>query len=123
MDVISVKTEKDSLLVGVSDKVLMPWLEGKEYFDCSHEGEAVAICGGYWLATGKRGTAFMSADGLMNALNVLTSWIIPEKIPVHLVISIGRTEPPHYVATEITEPILEMLFKYPNPISVEFVRK
>lgn len=113
------------LLVGVSDKVLMPWLEGKKYMNCADEGEAVGIAGGYWLATGERATAFMSADGFMNALNALTSWVIPEGIELDLVISIGRTEPPHFVATEITEPILETLKKYDGfkGVSVEFVRK
>lgn len=112
--------------VGVSDKVLQPWLEGKEYLNCSDEGEAVGIAGGHWLATGERATAFMSADGFLNALNIITSWIIPEKVQVNLVISIGRTEPPHYIATEITEPIIEMLRKYEgfdDIVHVEFVRK
>ncbi len=111
-------------LVGISDKVMMPWLEGKEYMGCSDEGEAIAIAAGYYFATGQKGTAFMSADGFMNALNFITSWIIPEKIPIHIVISIGRMEPPHYIATEITEPIIKLLEKYePKNISYEFVRR
>lgn len=113
-----------TFLVGISDKVMMPWLEGKEYFDCSNESEAVAMCAGYYLATGHTGVAFCSADGFMNMLNFITSWIIPEKIPMHIVISIGRTEPPHYVATETTEPVIKLLSKYePEGISYEFVRK
>ena len=111
------------MIVGVSDKVLMPWLLGKEYLDCSNENEAVAVCAGYYLATGKTGTAFMSADGFMNTLNFLTSWIIPEDIPIHIVISIGRTEKPHYIATETTKPIIELLSKYAKRISYEFVCK
>lgn len=112
------------MYVGISDKVLMPWLKGKKYLDCSDEGEAVAIAAGYYLATGKKGTAFMSADGFMNALNFITSWVIPEKIPMHIVISIGRTEPPHYIATEITKPIIKMLEKYDSKnISYEFVQR
>lgn len=102
----------------------MPWLEGKEYMDCANEGEAIAIVGGYTLATGKRGVAFMSADGFFNALNFITSWIIPEGIPMHIVISIGRTEPPHKVATDITEVIIDLLNQYDTGrISYEFVRK
>ena len=102
----------------------MPWLEGKEYMGCSDEGEGLAIAAGYFLATGKKGTVFCSADGFMNMLTFLTSWIIPEKIEVHIVISIGRTEPPHYIATEITEPIIKLLEKYDaKGVSYEFVRK
>lgn len=101
----------------------MPWLEGKDYYNCSDEGEAVAMGAGYWYATGNRATVFMSADGFMNALNFITSWIIPEKIGMHLVISIGRTEPPHKVATEITQPIIDLLKKYESEgIHYEFVR-
>lgn len=111
--------------IGISDKVIMPWLEGKEYVDCANEGEAIAIAAGAYLADGKKHTAFMSADGFMNALNFITSWIIPEEIPIHIVISIGRMEKPHYVATEITEPIINLLKKYDvsKRISYEFVRK
>lgn len=112
-----------TMLVGVSDKVLMPWLEGKEYLDCSDEGEAVGIAGGFYLATGRKGTAFFSADGFMNALNAITSWIIPEGIEMHIVISIGRTEPSHFVATEITKPTIDILSKYDHKITFEFVEK
>jgi sulfopyruvate decarboxylase TPP-binding subunit len=114
-----------TLNVGVSDKLLMPWLQGKEYIDCSDEGEAVAIAAGHWFAKKEKATAFMSADGVMNALNFITSWVIPEKIPLHLVVSIGRREPPHFVASDITEEILTNLIeKYDaKNISLEFVRK
>jgi sulfopyruvate decarboxylase TPP-binding subunit len=118
--------KRNNLIVGVSDKILMPWLEGKEYLDCSDEGEAVAIAAGHYLQTKERGTAFMSADGFMNALNFITSWVIPEEIEMNIVISIGRMEKPHYIATEITEPIIKMLeekYAISKRISFEFVRK
>lgn len=113
-----------TLNVGVSDKVLMPWLEGKEYMNCSDEGEAVAIAAGHFCATGQKANVFMSADGFMNALNFLTSWILPDNMPMHFVISIGRREPAHFVASDITEPIINLLSKYESKnISYEFVRK
>ncbi len=122
---MDIKMNPDELNVGVSDKVLMPWLQGKFYHDCSDEGEAVAIAAGFYLTTGTTATAFMSADGVFNALNFITSWIIPEKIPIHLVISIGRMEPPHFVATETVEEfLLNLIKKYDaKGISLEFVRK
>lgn len=121
--------ETKTLICGVSDKVLMPWLQGKEYMDCSDEGEAVAIAGGYWLSTGRRATAFMSADGFFNALNILTSWIIPECIEVDIVISIGRTEPHHYLATNTIETIINLVKLHTHEtglserVSFEFIRK
>ncbi len=113
------------MLVGIGDKVIMPWLEGKKYLSCSNESEAIGMCAGHYMATGRTGTAFMSADGFMNCLNFLTSWIIPEEIPMHIVISIGREEKPHYIATETTKPIIELLNKYDiaKRISYEFVCK
>lgn len=91
---------------------------------CSDEAEAIAIAAGHYLATGEKAEVYVSADGFMNCLNFITSWIIPEKIPMHIVISIGRTEKPHYIATEITEPIIKLLETYgTETISYQFVRQ
>lgn len=111
--------------IGISDKVLDKWLDGKEYISVSDEGEAVAVAMGYYLATGEKQTVFMSSDGFMNALNFLTSEVIPNKIPMHFVISYGRTEKPHYIASELLEDLVDKLKKYDesNSISYELVRK
>jgi phosphonopyruvate decarboxylase len=106
--------------VGVSDKLLVPWLKGKKYVNVSDEGEAVGWAGGYYLATGKPATVFVSADGFMNALNPLTSWVIPEGIKMKFIISIGRKEPQHYVATETVPQIIKLLPKAEG-ISYKFV--
>ena len=73
--------------IGIPDKLLVPWLKGKKYIAPADEAEACAIAGGIFLATRKRATVFCSADGFCNCLNFLTSWIIPEKIPMNFVIS------------------------------------
>lgn len=110
--------------VGILDKVFQGYLKGDAVMPCSDEAESIAMCAGYFLATGKIGTAYMSADGFMNTLNFLTSWIIPESIPINLVISIGRMEKPHYVATETVESFINILKLYDTArISYEFVRK
>lgn len=108
--------------VGVSDKLLVPWLKGKKYISVSDEGEAIGVAGGYYLATGRRANVFISADGFMNALNPLTSWVIPEKIKMTLIISIGRKEPQHYVATDIVPKIIKLLGNdFSKTVSVKFV--
>ena len=109
------------MIVGVSDKLLMPYLEGKEYFNCSDEGEAVGIAIGYWLAKKERATVFMSADGFMNALNPLTSCVIPEGIEMNLVISVGRTEYQHRVATNMLKPVLKLLEYDTTKINIELI--
>lgn len=110
-------------LVGVPDKILAKWLEDKEYISASDEGEAIAIGAGYYLATKKRATVFFSADGFMNALSPLTSWIIPEGIKMNIVISIGRQEPPHIIATQITKKIIKLLNANTERISFRFIEK
>jgi len=114
------------MYVGIMDKLLSDWIKNKEHITTADEGEAIGIAGGYWLATGKRATAFMSADGFMNALNPLTSWVIPKNIEMNLVISIGRTGLSHYVATEIVETIISLLklkYDFAERVHIEFVRK
>jgi len=101
------------MIVGISDKVLSEWIKDKEYIGASDEGEAVAIGAGHYIQTGERATVFMSADGFCNALNALTSWIIPDGIEMNLVISTGRQEPPHKVMSDIL-PSLIALLPYDN---------
>lgn len=111
----------------LADKVLHKLITEKdfgEFITPSDEAEAIAIAGGYWLATGKKAEVYISADGFMNTLNFITSWVIPEKIGMHLIISIGRTEPSHIVATEITPDILRILETYDNEkFSYELINK
>jgi len=111
------------IYIGIPDKLLAEYCKDKEYIKPADEGEAVGIAAGYYLATNKRATVFMSADGFMNALNPLTSYIIPEGIEMNFVISIGRTEPQHKIATEITENIIKLLKYDPKKVAFEFLRK
>ena len=111
------------MLIGVTDKILAPWLEGKEYFSVSDEGEAVGVAAGYWFATGKRADVFMSADGLCNALNFITSWVIPNGIEMNLIISTGREEPPHKVMTDMFDDLIKLIpFNY-EKVSLNIMRK
>lgn len=111
------------MFVGVSDKLLMPWLEGKEYLDCSDEGEAIALAGGHYLQTGERATVFMSGDGLCNALNFLTSWIIPDGIEMNIVISTGRQEAPHKVMSDIIDDLIKLLPYDASKLDFQLIRK
>lgn len=111
------------MIVGVSDKVLNEWLEDKEYLSVSDEGIAVAVGAGHFLATGERATVFMSADGFCNALNPLTSWVIPEDIEMDLIISTGRQEPSHKVMSDILEDLIDLLPYDPEKISLGIIEK
>lgn len=107
--------------VGIPDKILVKWLGKKEYIKPSDEGEAVGIGAGHYLATGKAATVFMSADGFCNALNPLTSYVIPEGIKMNLVISTGRKESQHIIMTKALLNILKETNYDPKRISVKII--
>lgn len=111
------------MTTGVPDKILSKWLEKKDYIIAVDEGEAVGIGVGYYLATGKRAKVFMSADGFCNALNPLTSLVIPEKIEIDLIIGTGRQEPQHKVMSDIVEKIISLLNYDPSKLSFQFIRQ
>lgn len=89
----------------------------------SDEGEAVAIAAGVYLATNKRALVVISADGFCNALNPLTSYVMPEKIEMDFIISVGRQEPPHEVMSNCLEQIINLLNYDKQRISFTFLRK
>jgi phosphonopyruvate decarboxylase len=91
------------MVVGVPTTKLKDFLKNKEYIVATDEGSAVGMAVGYYLATGKTGTVFMGADGFLNAMNALTSLVIPYKIPIHWVISTGRTEEWHKEASKFVQ--------------------
>ena len=98
--------------IALTDKVIKDYMDKEgvtEFLDCSNEGEAVAIASGYYLATGKRADVYFSADGLCNAMNFITSYIIPEEIEMNLFISTGRTEKPHKVMTDIYQDLIKLI--------------
>lgn len=91
------------MLVGVPTSKLKDFLKDKDYIVATDEGSAVGMAVGYYLATGKTGTVFMGADGFLNAMNVLTSLVIPYEIPVDWVISVGREEEWHKEASNFVK--------------------
>ncbi len=110
------------MIITVPDKLIAKAIEGKEYIMASDEGEAIGIAAGFYYATGKTADVYISADGFMNALNPLTSLVIPESIPMNIFISIGRTESQHKVATELVPKIIENLHDSKG-LHFEYIRK
>lgn len=108
--------------IALQDKVIKKYMDENkvsDFLDCSNEAEAIAIAGGYWLGKRKRANVYFSADGLCNALNFLTSWIIPEGIEMNIFVSSGRQEPPHRVMTDILPSLLELLPYDPDKLSIK----
>ncbi len=111
------------MLIGIPDKTLAPWIGNRKYIMPADEGEGVAIGAGYFYATGKRATVFMSADGFANALNPITNLVIPYGIKMNIVVSYGRKELPHYVMSDLLPKIIDKLPYDSTLLNFEFVKK
>ncbi|WP_052422942.1 phosphonopyruvate decarboxylase [Nonomuraea candida] len=86
---------------------------GPGYLPATHEGEAVAIASGCWLA-GVTACVIAQNSGLGNMVNPLTSLNHPAEIPVPLVVTWrgepGRPdEPQHELMGEITGSLLDLM--------------
>ena len=77
---------KNKFRVGVPSSKLKSWFNGTEMF-VTDEAEAIAIAAGYYLATSKTAIVFMGSNGFANALEFITSLLIPYKIPIDLVVA------------------------------------
>lgn len=83
-------------------------LASSGFLMAANEGDAVAMAAGAWLGGGQGG-ALMQSSGLGNAVNPLTSLVVPFAIPVLLVISVRTDEPQHELMGALTRPFLEQM--------------
>jgi len=105
------------MIYGIPDSGLIEYLKDKEYIIATDEGESVGMAVGHYLATKEIPTVFMSADGFCNALNPLTSLVIPYDIPINFIISSGRKEPQHKVMTDTLKNLIKL---YENKGRINF---
>ena len=77
---------KNKLRVGVPSSKLKNWFNGTEVF-VTDEAEAIGLAVGYYLATGNIATVFMGSNGFANALEFITSLLIPYEIPINLIVA------------------------------------
>ncbi len=83
-------------------------LASSGFLMAANEGDAVAMAAGAWLGGGQGGV-LMQSSGLGNAVNPLTSLVVPFAIPVLLVISVRTDEPQHELMGALTRPFLEQM--------------
>lgn len=81
------------------------------HITATDEGEAIGLAVGYYLATNKEPIVYMQSDGFSNAINALTTLVIPYNIPVNLLISVRKDGPQHIVMGEKIKDIIKM-FNY-----------
>jgi len=109
-----VKNEQIEFVTGVPDSKLaddlreIDCMEDVRHIVAVDEGAAVAHAVGYHLATGKIGLVYMQSDGLCNALNAITSLLIPYEIPVRFVISHRSDLAQHKVMGERLHDVLKL---------------
>lgn len=99
------------MLAGVPDSSLKGWLKDQKEkaIITTDEGEAVGLAVGYYLAKSDTATVFMGSDGLCNALNAITSLIIPYGVPINLTIGIRADCPQHEVMGKHAKEILSII--------------
>ena len=98
------------MIIGVPDSKLKKWMEDKEYIKATDEGEAVCIGVGHYLATGKPATVFMGGNGLFNALDAITSLVIPYDIPIKLIIGLRTDVFQHKIAGNTVKKIIDIIY-------------
>jgi len=112
-----------SFFVGVPDSTFKSWMSFLEKnndrlinIPTVNECEAVAICAGYHLSTGKIGVLYMQNSGLGKTINPLTSLCDPAVYSIPILLMIGwRGEPgkkdayQHHKMGPITLELLDLL--------------
>lgn len=84
-----------------------------KHVPATHEGEAVAIASGAWLA-GRKPVVYMQNSGLGNVVNPVTSLCEPFGVPLLMLVSWRgqpgyKDEPQHYRMGQITPDLLSLL--------------
>lgn len=108
---------KSKFVVGVPCSRLKDFIievendENITHITATDEGEAIGLAVGYYLATGLEPLVYMQSDGFSNAINVLTTLVIPYDIPVNLLISVRDDGPQHIVMGRKIKEIIKM-FNY-----------
>lgn len=107
----------DSQLKGLCDTLYATFgVEGKEHIVAANEGNAIALCAGHYLATGRPGLCYMQNSGLGNAVNPIASLMDGQVYGLPCLLVIGwrgepgvHDEPQHVKQGQITLSQLELL--------------
>ena len=92
----------DSQLKGLCDTLFATYgVEGKHHIVAANEGNAIALCAGHYLATGRPGLCYMQNSGLGNAVNPIASLMDGQVYGLPCLLVVGwRGEPITEVSVE-----------------------
>lgn len=107
----------DSQLKGLCDTLYATWgTSSPAHMVAANEGNAIALCAGHYLATGRPALCYMQNSGLGNAVNPLASLMDPQVYGLPCLMVIGwrgepgvHDEPQHVKQGQITRVQLELL--------------
>ncbi|MBE5797102.1 MAG: phosphonopyruvate decarboxylase, partial [Clostridiales bacterium] len=106
----------DSQLKGLCDTLYATLGVGGEHIVAANEGNAIGLCAGHFLATGKPALCYMQNSGLGNAVNPLASLMDGQVYAMPCLLVIGwrgepgvKDEPQHVKQGQVTLSQLELL--------------
>ena len=107
----------DSQLKGLCDTLYATYgVESKQHIVAANEGNAVALCAGHYLATGRPGLCYMQNSGLGNAVNPIASLMDGQVYGLPCLLVVGwrgepgvKDEPQHVKQGQVTLSQLELL--------------
>ncbi len=107
----------DSQLKGLCDTLYATYgVESKQHIVAANEGNAIALCAGHYLATGRPGLCYMQNSGLGNAVNPIASLMDGQVYGLPCLMVVGwrgepgvHDEPQHVKQGQVTLSQLELL--------------
>jgi len=107
----------DSQLKGLCDTLFATYgVAGKQHIVAANEGNAIGLCAGHYLATGRPGLCYMQNSGLGNAVNPIASLMDGQVYGLPCLLVVGwrgepgvHDEPQHVKQGQITLTQLELL--------------
>ncbi|MBQ8200209.1 MAG: phosphonopyruvate decarboxylase [Clostridia bacterium] len=107
----------DSQLAGLCDTLYATFgVDGAQHIVAANEGNAIGLCAGHYLATGRPALCYMQNSGLGNAVNPLASLMDGQVYAMPCLLVIGwrgepgvKDEPQHVKQGEVTLGQLELL--------------
>ena len=107
----------DSQLKGLCDTLFATYgVASKQHIVAANEGNAIALCAGHYLATGRPGLCYMQNSGLGNAVNPIASLMDGQVYGLPCLMVVGwrgepgvHDEPQHVKQGQVTLSQLELL--------------
>ena len=107
----------DSQLKGLCDTLYATFgVGGKHHIVAANEGNAIGLCAGHYLATGRPALCYMQNSGLGNAVNPIASLMDQQVYGLPCLLVVGwrgepgvHDEPQHVKQGQVTLPQLELL--------------